>query len=75
MIRMSIRALSVLALFVIAALTAGIALRESTISQRVTIAAGPDDGGLGSFPRGEGGWQYQLTLSVILIAAVPQIVP
>ena len=41
---MSIRALSVLALFVIAALTAGIALRESTGSQRGTIAAGPDDG-------------------------------
>jgi TRAP transporter TAXI family solute receptor len=44
MIRMSIRALSVVALFVLAALTAGIALRESTVSQRVTIAAGPDEG-------------------------------
>jgi TRAP transporter TAXI family solute receptor len=44
MIRMSIRALSVVALFVLAALTAGIALRETTVSQRVTIAAGPDEG-------------------------------
>lgn len=44
MIRMSIRALSVVALLVLAALTAGIALRESTASQRVTIAAGPNDG-------------------------------
>jgi TRAP transporter TAXI family solute receptor len=44
MIKMSIRALSVVALFVLAALSAGIALRESTVSQRVTIAAGPDEG-------------------------------
>ncbi len=44
MIKMSIRALSVVALLVLAALTGGIALRESAVSQRVTIAAGPDEG-------------------------------
>ena len=38
------RALSAVALFVLAAFAAGMALRESTVSQRLTIAAGPDEG-------------------------------
>lgn len=41
---MSMRALSVVALFVLASFAAGMALRESTVSQRLTIAAGPDEG-------------------------------
>ncbi|MEJ2371101.1 MAG: TAXI family TRAP transporter solute-binding subunit [Gemmatimonadales bacterium] len=41
---MSMRALSSVALLVLAAFTAGMALRESTVSQRLTIAAGPDEG-------------------------------
>ena len=36
--------MSVFALFVLAAFAVGLALRESTLSRRVTIAAGPDDG-------------------------------
>lgn len=41
---MSMRGLSVVAFFVLATFAAGMALRESTVSRRVTIAAGPDEG-------------------------------
>jgi TRAP transporter TAXI family solute receptor len=41
---MSVRTLSIIAFFVIAAFVAGLLLRESAASQRVTIAAGPDEG-------------------------------
>ena len=41
---MSVRALAVVALFVLGALGAGLWLRESVVDQRVTIAAGPREG-------------------------------
>lgn len=41
---MSMRALAIVALFVLAAFATGMALRESTTVRWVTIAAGPDEG-------------------------------